>query len=322
MVGQATPVAGVRRVILVLVGAMAVAYAAMALLYSGGGTLDVTSPQGAGADVAVRLEVVKVQLPDYSALLRFRVTDVDEALLGDDERIAQPLRIAITGSDGTDDFVFPAGTALGRAELTVGISGPQSGYPFDVHEAGLVLDAATVAPGEGDSWTTVTPHALSTDVVGGAPGWDTDAVVEAGPAGESWVKLTFARSFSTQFFAILLVIMAAAIALFSLTVGISLLSGRQPIDSSIVGWGAALLFALLALRFYLPGEPPIGSGIDVFAYMWVTLIAFIGAGMSVVMWLRRRWEDDGLDGASPAAAMAAEDVGAGDTATDGAATDD
>lgn len=292
MTGEARPVARMRTVLLVFVAVIALGYAVVALLYNPGGGLVVTSSDDLDGDVRVRVEVVSLDPADYAALLRLRVTDLPASLLNEDERISVPLRLAVTASDGTDDFVFPAGTALGRAEVTVGVSGDQSAYPFDIHDAAVMIDASIV-PNEGaTAGARPVPVTILPSVVGGASGWDTTAQVNA-EAESVLITFEFARSFSTIFFAILLVIMALVIAAYSIAVGTATFTGRQPIDSSIVGWGAALLFALLALRFYLPGDPPVGSGIDVFAYMWITLTAFIGLSMGVTMWLRREWESPG-----------------------------
>jgi hypothetical protein len=290
MTGEARPVARTRTVLLTLLLLVVLGYAAIALLYTSGGGLTVATGEESGGDVRVRVEVVSVQPGTYSSLLRFRVTEVSDNLLNADQRIAVPLRISVTASDGTEDIVFPAGTALGRTEVSVGISGEQSSYPFDKHEAAVLIDAYTVPDDLASGTQAPEQLSLTAFVVGGMSGWDTTATVRPADAGAVLVGLEFVRSFSTMFFAILLVVMAFIIAGYSITVGTATFTGRQPVDSSIVGWGAALLFALLALRFYLPGDPPIGSGIDVFAYMWATLGAFIGLSMTVTMWLRREWD--------------------------------
>lgn len=292
MSGEARPLAGVRNVLLALLALIAVAYVAVIVLYDPGGRLLIVTPAAesspaAPADVEVRVEVVSADPGEYSSLLRLRVVSVTPELLNADGRIAAPLRLAVTSGDGTDDVVFPAGTALGRAEDSVAINGDESGYPFDTYEAPVSLDASVLVDHGGSSGIGATPLTLVVGVEGGVPGWDTTGDVMAADGEAVQLRLGFVRSFSTKFFAILLVLMALVIALYSLTVGISTITGRQPIDSSIVGWGASLLFALLALRYYLPGDPPIGAGIDMYAYIWIVLLAFIGLSMSVTMWLRR-----------------------------------
>lgn len=49
----------------------------------------------------------------------------------------------------------------------------------------------------------------------------------------------------------------------------------------------------LPLRHYLLGDPPIGSAIDVFVYVWATLLTFLGLMLVTVEWMRRRWPTQG-----------------------------
>lgn len=281
--GQARPLARARRIVVVVAAAFVVSYAAILLVYSPGGDLDVEIDRATAASVELLVEVVSVDPGEYEADLRMRVLDVAPDLVGSDGDLLNPLRLSVSGSDGTDDFVLLPGEARNQVETTVGLSGSQSGYPFDRHEGSILVSVA--AAGE--------PISLETTVIGGVAGWDTAVLVQpdADSLGAS-LLLSFERSFSTQFFAIMLLVMALAIGALALTVGVVVASGHQPVDSSILGWGAGLVFALLGLRFYMPGDPPIGSGIDVFAYMWVVAAALIGLGLATSMWLRRRWHDD------------------------------
>lgn len=281
--GQARPLARARRIVLVVAAAFVVSYAAILLLYSPGGDLYVEADRATDASVKLLVEVVSVDPGEYEADLRMRVLDVAPDLVGVDGDLINPLRLSVSGSDGTDDFILQPGEVRNQVETTVGLSGSQSGYPFDRHQGSILVSVA--AAGE--------PISLETTVSGGVAGWDTDVLVQpdADSLGAS-VMLRFERAFSTQFFAIMLLVMALAIGVLAFTVGVVLAAGHQPVDSSILGWGAGLVFALLGLRFYMPGDPPIGSGIDVFAYMWVVAAALIGLGLATSMWLRRRWLDE------------------------------
>lgn len=281
--GQARPLARARRIVLVVAAAFVLSYAAIVLLYSPGGDLDVEFDSPADGAVDLMVEVVSIDPGEFEAELRVRVLDVTPELVGSDGDLLVPLRLSVSGSDGTDDFVLEPGAARNQVETTVGVSGSQSGYPFDRHQ-GSVLVMIT-AEGE--------PISVAPTVSGGVAGWDTEVVVQpdADSLGAS-LSFSFERSFSTQFFAIMLLVMALAIGALAFTVGVALAAGHQPVDSSILGWGAGLVFALLGLRFYMPGDPPIGSGIDVFAYMWVVAAALVGLGLATSTWLRRRWQED------------------------------
>lgn len=280
--GQARPLARARRIVLIVAVLFVVSYALIALLYSPGGDLDVEGESAANADVSLIVEVVSIDPSEYQADLRVRVLDVAPGLLGDDGDLMTPLRLSVSGSEGTDDFLLIPGEARNQVETSVGISGSQSSYPFDRHVGGIVVTLTS----EG------APVSVGTSVSGGVSGWDTEVVVTDPEDGAVALGFTFDRSFSTQFFAIMLLVMALVIGALALTVGVALAAGHQPVDSSILGWGAGLVFALLGLRFYMPGDPPIGSGIDVFAYMWVVGAALIGLGLATATWLRRRWDEE------------------------------
>lgn len=305
---QHPPLARARTLVLAVVALVVVGYAALGLLYTPGGDIEVDSKAPPSADVMLRMDLVSVTPGDYEALLRFRILDVDDALLAPDGRLLAPLRISVSASDGTDDIVIPASAALAPAEDSIGISGAESAYPFDTHAAAVTIRAASIEADPDTGAPTARPLTVSPQLTGGAAGWDVEAAIAPTDDGSSAVSLSFERSPATKLFALLLVGMALVLGLFAITVGITTASGRQPVDSSILGWGASLVFALLAVRFYLPGQPPIGSGIDVFAYVWITLLAFIGLALSTAMWLRRRWElPSGAAGAAVTSAST-EDV--------------
>lgn len=49
----------------------------------------------------------------------------------------------------------------------------------------------------------------------------------------------------------------------------------------------ALLFALIPLRGFLPGDPPLGSWIDVLVFFWVELILMLSVAAVVTTILLR-----------------------------------
>ena len=290
-------------------------------IYNPGGRLEAQSAEFPPADVNITVEVVSINPATYSTLLRLHVTEVAPGLESTPGRLAAPLRLAVTGSDGTDDELFAAGSALGTAEAVVGMSGEEAGYPFDTYASGITVSAGSLGSAPEGAAPPVEFRSVALTVVGGEAGWHSYAKAAPLPGGDAQVDFEFERAFSTKFFALLLLAMALVIGLFSFVVGVALVSGRQPVDSSIVGWGAALLFALLALRNYMPAGPPIGAGIDVYAYMWATLLAFTGAAMAVVMWLRRRWAEDDSVGSGPQGGAELEDVSSAITDADAGGAD-
>lgn len=270
----------------VTLAVMAIAYLLVLRFYSFGGQLETDQMSEAAADTRVRIELVSVDTAAHAATIRLHLQSASEDVVRSDRRLARDIRIVVSANDGADEFTFPRGSLLTTAEDIVGITGETAAYPFDEHASRVgieVFAVETSADGE-EILTEAIPVDLT--VSGGVNGWDSRASTLQAAGGVGLMDVTFGRAFSTQFFAILLVCMALVVALFPFTVGVSALAGKHDVDSSLLGWAAGLLFALVALRFYLPGDPPVGSGIDVFAYLWITVIAFLGLFALVHSWMR------------------------------------
>lgn len=269
---------------------LVILYAVVVSIYSSGGTLDGTGAASANADIVLELSVGAVDPGNNSAQLQVRTVSVRSPLVDADGRLTRTVRLDVWSSDGADEVILPAGTLASRSEVTVGVAGNPAGFPFDRYTSSAWLTAAQVLGDDPLSRTQLAPISLGLTFGSGVPDWDATAEVTTTTEGWLVTEWVFERAFSTKFFAVLTVVMALLLALFLFIAGVSVLSGRQRVDSSLVAWGAALVFALLALRFYVPGDPPIGSGVDLYAYMWVMFIAFVGASMLTVAWLRLRSE--------------------------------
>lgn len=257
----------------------------LALNFRPTGSFEARGENPTSAQVQLDAFVLDVEPANYTARLRLQLVDVDPALLNADGRLASPLRVAVTSSDGTDDVVFPAGSALGRAEIPIGLSGEESGYPFDVHNAQLTINPAIPAVVEGDPTRAYLTAAVQVDA--DSPGWSMVVDVVGQGTDDVTMAITLERESTVKVVTFLILLIGFALAISALLIGIAVRFGHQPVDSSILGWAAGLIFALLALRFYLPGEPPIGSGIDVFGYLWIIVFAFVAMGLLVWAWLRR-----------------------------------
>jgi hypothetical protein len=273
--------------VLVIVALIAAAFVLLAANYKPMGAFEVDGdPPTRDTSVALDVNVLGVNPGEYGALLRLRVTDVEPRLLNPDGRLAEPLRIAVTSSDGTEDVIFPAGSAPGRAEASIGLTGVESSYPFDSHTSSVEVSAAL--PGTDESSVTREYLTSSVRIGGGSPGWNTSATIKGQGSDDVFIDLVFVRSGTVKVVTFLVVGIGLILAASALAVGLAIQFGRQRVDSSILGWGAGLFFALLALRFYLPGDPPVGSAVDVFGYLWVMVFAFIGLTLTTMNWLVRR----------------------------------
>lgn len=249
------------------------------------GSFEASGETETPAQVQLDAFVLDINPAEYTARLRLRIVDIDPAFLNADGRLTEPVRIAVTSSDGTDDVVFPAGSALGRAEVSIGLSGEESGYPFDVHRANLTINPAIPAVVTGDPTRAYLTTAVRVDA--DSPGWSILVDIAGQGTDDVAMAITLERETTVKVVTFLVLFIGLTLAISALVIGVAVQGGRQPVDSSILGWAAGLVFTLLALRFYLPGEPPIGSGIDVFGFLWVIVFAFLGMGLLVWAWLRR-----------------------------------
>jgi hypothetical protein len=70
-------------------------------------------------------------------------------------------------------------------------------------------------------------------------------------------------------------------------VAIQIALGKRTFVPPFVTWFAAMLFAVIPIRNFLPGSPPPGAWIDEALVIWV-LIALVGAmGLYMLTWYRK-----------------------------------
>lgn len=259
-------------------------YAIVLYFYSAGQVLKVEPVRVADSDVTIAFDLVDIAPTEYSGLLRSNLIEAEASLVDANDRLTQDVRVGVWTNDGADEVFFPAGSLVGRAEASIGIDGDISSYPFDSYSAVVEVDAFSRVSSDAP-WEQLR---IQPQVVGGIPGWDVAAVME--PQSEGWVTIewTAERAFSEKFFALLTVALGFSIAAFSFAVGAFGLAGRRTVEAGVLGFGAAVIFSLLALRNYLPGQPPIGIGLDIHAYLWITLTAFVAMALIVVAWMMDR----------------------------------
>ena len=96
------------------------------------------------------------------------------------------------------------------------------------------------------------------------------------------------RAFSTPTFWFLFFgFFAVVIGVIAILVTGSSTRGRMKLELSVASWLTALLFALIPLRAFLPGDPPLGSWIDVLVFFWVELILMLSVAAVVTTILMR-----------------------------------
>lgn len=280
---------GRRRVVIGLLVAVAVtlaywlvvsAYNAEGLLVANGGVDD-----NDAVGLSVSVEPINLDPKLSQATIHLAFLDNDGSLTDNDGRLLENTRVLIESGTDTEELRFAAGSVPGQTDVTVWLDGELATYPFDSYTGALSVLADTYernADGNfvstGSVFTAMTAH-------GGVNGWDTTVDIAMTPASAQ-AALGFSRAFSSQIFAVMLLVLAVLLALSALAVGLFVNSGRRRMETAIMSWTAALLFALPLLRNFMPNAPPIGASIDIYVYLWVMVGTVIGALLAVSAWFK------------------------------------
>ncbi len=228
--------------------------------------------------------------------------------VGDDGRLIDNVRITISTTDGLNEIKFPAGTVLAEHVVDARLDGEEATYPFDAHSGYLLLSADTYERQSDGSVTSKAAVPIGIQGGGGINGWNTAFTLPTGFAESQPIAVEFTRAFSTKIFAILIIVIAGILALLSLMTAALVWADRRPAEAALLGWTAALLFALPLLRTYLPNAPPFGASIDMYAYLWFILAAGAAAVMVVLGWNHQRVHERQSDERARRASGSAEEA--------------
>lgn len=273
---------------------MVLAYLGVALSFGRGFSSDLVMPSPPRQGVAV--VVVPEELgADARTMAAAVLVLPDRSLTDADGRLTKAIRIEVdpTVTRGTVDF--PAGRIPSPAKIAVPVVGAVQRYPFDSY----AVDAAVRAVVTVEDESTTVPLTLT---VGGAiSGWDLGGLTANPPVdGTAQIRGDVSRAASTVFIALLLILMMAAMATIAALVVRAVLRGSLPLELAVASWLMTMLFALLPLRSFMPGSPPIGSWMDILVFFWVELTLGVCVVVTAVsLLLRKRGEQIEPEATSP-----------------------
>lgn len=226
---------------------------------------------------------------------------------------------------GSISRVIPVGEVVGARDSVMYVSGDDSYYPFDHYSPGLLGgDADQVAPEEIGSLINPATGKIAVPFMtvepvddAGKPTTNPDglAFVPIG-IGDAWkpsrlqgwtqqwdvsitrpnqieglvpslaVDLTVKRSGGVKAFALTILALMIALAVVATMVASRVSTRKRRIEATMASWFGAMLFALIPLRNFLPGAPPIGAWIDVLVFFWVVGILMVSMCIFVGSWVR------------------------------------
>jgi hypothetical protein len=184
------------------------------------------------------------------------------------------------------DLQYPAGKSPAQVATTIEAHGDPNNWPFDSYTTDTL--SAEVLVGSGDARQYVPARV---EVTGALDGWDV-GVQHVGEASQESerpdnVIITLHRAKGPLIFDLGICLVLFALPALAFAVAIQIALGRRKFVPPFVTWFAAMLFAVIPIRNFLPGSPPPGAWIDQALVIWV-LIALVGAmGLYMVTWYRQ-----------------------------------
>jgi Domain of unknown function (DUF4436) len=184
------------------------------------------------------------------------------------------------------DLQYPAGKSPAQVATTIEARGDPNNWPFDSYSTDTL--SAEVLVGQGDARQYIPARV---EVTGALDGWDV-SVQRAGEASQEAdrpdnVIITLHRAKGPLIFDLGICLVLFALPALAFAVAIQIALGRRKFVPPFVTWFAAMLFAVIPIRNFLPGSPPPGAWIDQVLVIWV-LMALVGAmALYMLTWYRQ-----------------------------------
>ncbi|MGF7124505.1 hypothetical protein J2X34_004951 [Rhodococcus sp. BE178] len=200
----------------------------------------------------------------------------------DGETLAVPISLHLAPSTSRTELVFPAGAVPTTFDAQLMVQGQAGRWPLDRFDVAPMVVAAYTGTGDG-----VEIHRSSVYLDDNVEGWTvrSDAVgVDEEFASSTTVHL--ARGVGTLVYSAILLLMMAVLAALAAFVAVQTARRRRRVHTDMLSWMAAMLFAVIPLRGILPGNPPIGSWVDIALTMWVVVTLVGSLTVYVLCWWR------------------------------------
>ncbi|OBH07407.1 MULTISPECIES: DUF4436 domain-containing protein [unclassified Mycobacterium] len=184
------------------------------------------------------------------------------------------------------DLIYPAGKSPAQVATTIEAHGNPNNWPFDSYSTDTL--SAEVLVGQGDARQYIPARV---EVTGQLDGWDVSVrrVGEASQESErpDNVIITLHRSKGTLIFDAGICLVLFALPALALTIAILMVTGKRKFLPPFVTWFAAVLFAVIPIRNFLPGSPPAGAWVDQALVLWVLIALVVAMILFFVTWYRQ-----------------------------------
>jgi Domain of unknown function (DUF4436) len=186
------------------------------------------------------------------------------------------------------DLVYPKGKAPAVVSTTLEAHGDSSKWPFDSYATEKI--SADVLVGQGNDRKY---KPANVEVEGYLDGWDVsvrrvhDSEDKEDPNSLDNVIITLHRAKGPLIFDLGICLVLFALPALAFAVAIQIALGKRKFVPPFVTWFAAMLFAVIPIRNFLPGAPPPGAWIDQALVIWVLIALVAAMGLYMVTWYRQ-----------------------------------
>lgn len=248
--------------------------------------LDLSQGEGHATIVQLRVEELKpvanrltVNVLVYPGIEQY---DNRFDVLGND------VAVRLYPTNDLGDLQYPKGKAPAELSTTIEAHGDPRNWPFDSYTTEPI--AADAFVGSGDNRKKV-PAIV--EVTGSLDGWQISVHRVTSPLRTSRstdtgdVVITLERAEGPLVFDLVICLVLISLPTLALLVAVPMAMGRRKFLPPFGTWFAAMLFAVVPLRNFLPGSPPPGSWIDQSIVQWVLIALVTAMGLYFYAWVRQ-----------------------------------
>ncbi|AKN18143.1 hypothetical protein MHAE_15825 [Mycobacterium haemophilum DSM 44634] len=183
------------------------------------------------------------------------------------------------------DLVYPVGKSPAQVATTIEAHGDPNNWPFDTYTTETLK--ADVLVGSGDQRQYIDARV---EVTGSLDGWEvhTERRISETSNNPDDVIITLQRAKGPLLFDLGICLVLVSLPTLALVVAVPMALGKRKFLPPFATWYAAMLFAVVPLRNFLPGSPPPGSWIDQAVVLWVLIALVVAMSLFIVAWVRDR----------------------------------
>jgi len=238
-------------------------------------------------DSIVQLRLEKLETVANRLSVNVLVTPQDSLVDQNSNVLTTDAAVRLYPETDLGDLQYPKGKAPAQVATTIVAHGDAGNWPFDTYTTDEISGLVFTGGYQNKLWARM-------EVTGSLDGWDVnvrrvhDAEDTENPNSLDNVVITLHRSKGPLILDLGICLILIALPVLALWVAIPMLLGRTSFLPPFGTWYAAMLFAIVPLRNFLPGNPPLGSWIDQAVVLWVLIGLVVGMFLFILAWWRHR----------------------------------